>query len=201
MGAPRGHYGFTLVELTIVVVIVGLLIGGVLKAQDMLTSGRIARIDDDYRKVSTAIDAYRERYGVLPGDDPRASSRFNGSWAAADNGDGDGRIEGEWNSDDRASETRKAWKHLRGAGLLPGLADRASGAYEQPTHAFGGLIGIQQDDYNLDGPVVVFGTVQGNIAAAIESRADDGNPSTGAIQGSNSSRAYNPGRNYNLAFR
>ena len=64
--------GFTLVEIAIVLVIIGLLIGGVLKGREMITNAKIKRIENDFAGVSAAIYAYQDRYGVLPGDDPAA---------------------------------------------------------------------------------------------------------------------------------
>ena len=78
--------GFTLVEIAIVLVIIGLLLGGVLKGRDMITNAKIKRIENDFAGVAAAIYAYQDRYGVLPGDDPAASTRFAGTWRNADNG-------------------------------------------------------------------------------------------------------------------
>ncbi len=192
--------GFTLVEIAIVLVIIGLLIGGVLKGQEMITNAKVSKVENDYKGITAAILAYQDRYGVLPGDDPAASTRFPGTWTAADNGNGNGVIQGAWNSTNNTQESRKIWKHLRGAGFIKGPVNTTTAAYQQPSHAFGGLVGFEQGQYNLPGHVIVFGTLQGNIAQILESRGDDGRPSTGSIQGNNAAATYNLNTNYNLAF-
>jgi prepilin-type N-terminal cleavage/methylation domain-containing protein len=201
MGAPRDPQGFTLVEIAIVLVIIGLLIGGMLKGQEMITTGKVSRVENDYKSITAAILAYQDRYGVLPGDDPAASTRFPGSWAPADNGNGNGAIQGEWNSTNNTQESRKIWKHLRGAGFIRGPVDGTAASYQQPTHAFGGLVGFEQGLYNLNGHVIVFGAVPGKIDQILEARGDDGSPMGGSIQGHAALTTYNLAANYDVAFR
>jgi prepilin-type N-terminal cleavage/methylation domain-containing protein len=201
MGTRRKQQGFTLVEIAIVLVIIGLLIGGVLKGQEMITNAKVGKVENDFKGISAAILAYQDRYGVLPGDDPAASTRFAGTWSAADNGNGDGAIQGAWNGTVNTLESRKIWKHLRGAGFIKGPVDATAASYQQPSHAFGGLVGFEQALYGLPGTVVVFGALPGSIAQILEARADDGNPSTGSIQGHATQVAYVPATNYVTAFR
>lgn len=201
MGAPRKQQGFTLVEIAIVLVIIGLLIGGVLKGQEMITNAKVSKVENDFKGVTAAILAYQDRYGVLPGDDPAAATRFPGTWTAADNGNGNGVVQGGWNSTNNTQESRLIWKHLRGAGFIKGPVDGTAASYQQPSHAFGGLIGFEQGLYNLSGHVVVFGALPGDIDQILEARGDDGSPSGGSIQGHATQTAYNIATNYNLAFR
>ena len=193
--------GFTLVEIAIVLVIIGLLIGGVLKGREMITNAKIKRIENDFSGVSAAIYAYQDRYGVLPGDDPSASTRFAGTWTASDNGNGNGNISGGWNSTNNGNESRKIWKHLRGAGLIAGPVDSTDASYQQPSNSFGGLMGIDLNLYNLSGHNVVFGEIPGDIAQILEARGDDGVPSRGSIQSHASQTAYAIDTRYDVAFR
>ena len=55
------HNGFTLVEIAIVLAIVGLLIGGVLKGQEMITSAKLKRVQSDNANVGIALLSYQER--------------------------------------------------------------------------------------------------------------------------------------------
>ena len=201
MKAAHRQGGFTLIEIAIVLVIIGLMIGGVLKGQEMITNAKVSRVENDYKGVSAAILAYQDRYGVLPGDDPAAATRFAGTWSGADNGNGNGVISGTWNSTVNSDESRKIWKHLRGAGFIKGPVDNTAASYLQPSHAFGGLIGFEQNIYNLSGHVLVFGALPGNIGQILEARGDNGNPSSGSIQGSGAQTSYNINANYNIAFR
>ena len=191
--------GFTLVEIAIVLVIIGLLIGGVLKGREMITNAKIKRIENDFAGVSAAIYAYQDRYGVLPGDDPAASTRFSGTWRSADNGNGN--IAGGWSSTNNSSESRKIWKHLRGAGLIAGPVDNTDASYQQPSNSFGGLLGIDLNLYNLSGHNIVFGEIPGDIAQILEARGDDSVPSSGSIQAHNSQTSYAIDTRYDVAFR
>ena len=180
MPTQQRQSGFTLVEIAIVLVIIGLLIGGVLKGQEMITNAKIKGIENDFGGVSAAIHAYQDRYGVLPGD---------------------GNIQGGWNSTNNANESRKIWKHLRGAGLIAGPVDGTNASYQQPSNPYGGLIGVDLNVYNLSGHNIVFGEIPGDIAQILEARGDDGVPNTGSIQGHATQTAYNITQRYDMAFR
>ena len=75
--------GFTLIEIAIVLVIIGLLLGGVLKGQEMITNGKIKRSVNDFNGISAAYYSYLDRYAAFPGDDPNANARWGGDAADA----------------------------------------------------------------------------------------------------------------------
>ncbi|MDO8281802.1 MAG: prepilin-type N-terminal cleavage/methylation domain-containing protein [Thermodesulfovibrionia bacterium] len=64
----REQKGFTLIELAIVLVIIGIIIGAVLKGQDLIESARIKRFDNSMREWETAVWTYVDRKGTFPGD-------------------------------------------------------------------------------------------------------------------------------------
>src|SRR2546427_7806961 len=68
--------GFTLVEIAIVLVIIGLLLGGILKGQEMITQAKIKNAINDFNGVTVAVTSYQDRYRFLPGDDPNADTRW-----------------------------------------------------------------------------------------------------------------------------
>jgi prepilin-type N-terminal cleavage/methylation domain-containing protein len=64
--------GFTLVEIAIVLVIIGLLLGGVLKGQELINSAKVKNMIGDFRTVSSLIYAYQDRFKAFPGDQNQA---------------------------------------------------------------------------------------------------------------------------------
>src|SRR5258706_14626672 len=78
--------GFTLVEIAIVLVIIGLLLGGILKGQEMITQAKIKNVINDFNGVTAAVNSYQDRYRALPGDDLTAAGRWAGAQAGSGNG-------------------------------------------------------------------------------------------------------------------
>src|SRR5712691_8190609 len=89
--------GFTLVEIAIVLVIIGLLLGGILKGQEMITQAKIKNLINDFNGVTVALVSYQDRYRTLPGDDASADTRWT-TPSPAPKGDGNGTIGGKYNS-------------------------------------------------------------------------------------------------------
>jgi prepilin-type N-terminal cleavage/methylation domain-containing protein len=108
--------GFSLIEIAIVLVIVGLLLGGVLKGKELMTAARVRSLAQQQDEIKTAYFGFLDRYGALPGDYAKASSTITGIAATAacnnGNGDGDGLIETANN------EHTLVWEHLSKAGFL-----------------------------------------------------------------------------------
>lgn len=171
--------GFTLVEIAIVLIIIGLLLGGVLKGQELITSARIRNAANDFSGIAAAVYAYQDRYASLPGDDSGAAMRWG---ANVPNGDRSGTLGGEFCADPAgAVESVYFWRHLRLSGLVAG--DPASGA--QPQNALGGLIGVQTGAgaATATGGLVLCSTnLNGKIAEALDLQIDDGRPGTGALR-------------------
>lgn len=180
----RRQAGITLVEIAIVLLIVGLLIGVLLKGQEMILNAKLKKIDRDRSGIATATLTYQDRYRQLPGDDDRASVRFaiysdgvDDPLPAEIDGNADGSIDGDWIAVAN-SETSNMWKHLRASDLIPGGGDDAI----QPRNTYGGVIGVRDGSLLITGHVTIFGELEGAIAKIIESRLDDGSPESGQIQ-------------------
>src|SRR5688500_19858268 len=109
--------GFTLIEIAIVLVIIGLLLGGVLKGQELITGARVRNLIQQQDGVKAAYFGFLDRFRALPGDYGQATTTItNVSTAACNsgNGDGDGQIE------TTANENILSWEHLSKAGVLNG---------------------------------------------------------------------------------
>jgi prepilin-type N-terminal cleavage/methylation domain-containing protein len=178
--------GFTLVEIAIVLVIIGLLLGGILKGQEMITQAKIKNIIADFSGISAAYHGYQDRYRAIPGDDPNAATR----WAvapAATAGNGNGNVEGVYDNGGAACtaavEVCSWWDHLRRSGFVAG-----SGVL-QPFNAVTGLIGVQTGNGaggaalgGFSGLLMCSATLPDKIAIAVDAQMDDGVPSSGSVR-------------------
>ena len=191
--------GFTLVEIAIVLVIIGLLLGGVLKGQEMITSSKGKSVAADRNAVLAAYNMYTDRYKAMPGDDPQAgilTVAFNGlpigtqgrftaaqcGGAECVNGGGNGVLTGAWNgtvaaapANGNVAESAKFWQHLRAAGFFK---VEAGSYFTFPTNASGGLFGVQAANAYLGAPggsvQFITGNVPTNVAQALDVANDDG---------------------------
>ncbi len=157
--------GFTLVEIAIVLIIIGLLIGGIIQGQAMIQNARVKRLVSDFDGMRAAVLTYQDRFGQLPGDENNA----NTPTGDANNGNGNGQL----------AET-DGWEiaDLRLAGIL------AAGNTTFPQNAFGGTLRI--DWFNLSGNdnYIIASNIPAEVCQEIDTKYDDGVRTTGAIRGS-----------------
>ena len=168
--------GFTLVELTIVLLVIGLLLGGTLKGQSVVDNAKIKRMALDTAVFGNAIHTYRNLYHALPGDDPTASQR----WNEVSDGNGNGVVDGSWVPGSVKEETSLLWSHLRSAQLLPGSGTDA----ELPRHPMGGRSGIGDKALKLSGLAYCMEDVPARFAIGYDAQFDDGQWLSGRIRGS-----------------
>lgn len=132
----RSEDGFTLVELAIVLVIIGLIVGGVLVGQDMIKAAQVRSTVGQYEKYNSAINTFRTKYNGIPGDLRAASATNFGLTTRTGTdarGDGDGRVEGCDSSNAAAAgsqgcETVLFWRDLSFANLIDGAFSTATDA-------------------------------------------------------------------------
>jgi prepilin-type N-terminal cleavage/methylation domain-containing protein len=195
MATLGGNKGFTLVEIAIVLVIIGLLLGGVLKAQELINNTKVKNYAADFHNIPIMLYGYQDKFKALPGDDALAGtpSRPGSTLATTPAGTiGNGVINGVWDTATNTDESCLFWQHVRLAGLAPGSAtvDCSSPSSDYwPKNTNGGQIGIQSNV----GFVTMTGTMHGSYVICsknilgryilqLDALLDDGNPATGSVR-------------------
>ncbi len=185
--------GFTLVEIAIVLVIIGLLLGGVLKGQELINSAKVKNFINDFKTVPLFIYGYQDKFKALPGDDLNVATHLGSAAMAAGvtlltvtaTTQGNGRIEGNYNSTSKTDESVAFWQQVRLANLASGGVGFATPANDMPTNADGGLLGIQSTApiTGMSGSYFVCSEgIQGKFAKQIDITMDDGNTATGSVR-------------------
>ena len=199
---PQGRVGsrqagFTLIEITIVLVIIGLLVGGILKGRELINSARVRNLTNLNVGIQTAYYGFIDRYRQIPGDMPVAEAQTAIGDSSIDvGGNGDGQI-----NVNSYAEVSALWVHLSRAGFLQG--DFQGGAVNAasyksssiaPINPFNGymLLGRSRDYSTTTGKPKVgnpirLGLILGNnipvsIARELDVKIDDSKPLTGALR-------------------
>ncbi len=190
----RKQNGFTLIEIAIVLVIIGLLLGGVLKGQELIQSARVRNLASMQDGIKAAFFGFQDRFRALPGDYTGALAVANingvvaavpGCAVATGGGNGDGRIAA-------GGESIIAWEHLSKAGFITGAyvcAGTAAATTNTPTNVYNAFVQLVHDN---NWGLVTLGTDRHNvktgpsipvaIIAELDRKIDDGSPYTGTFQ-------------------
>ncbi len=189
--------GFTLIELAIVLVIIGLLLGGVLKGQELINSAKVKNMVQDFKNVQVYIYGYQDKFKAIPGDDHHSDTHVNGTNAATAGQTQNGIIQGAWNTATNTDESCVFWQHIRLAGLAPGptAVNCAANNTYQPRNADGGLIGVQGVSgfaiAGLSGSFVICSeSILGKFAEQIDTTMDDGVTNTGSVRATSDNAAW-----------
>lgn len=193
MTTMKRQSGFTLVEIAIVLVIVGLLLGGILKGQELINSARVRNLADQNAAVQAAYYGFIDRYRQIPGDWPAAAATtgigvtiVSPTSANA----GNGRVDdGDWD------EASGVWEQLAGAGFIAGnysgggTAANYTDGTRAPVNAFNGSVLLgRMDQYQDNGTAVErlafsFGNqIPAKILRELDVKLDDGRPLTGILR-------------------
>lgn len=188
--------GFSLVELAIVLIIIGLIVGGVLKGQDLVESARVNSIQTQLNEIRVASSTFLNKYDDLPGD--IADVTVVSSDTNLKSGNGNGRIEGaRMDAKQADSEAVGFWQQLRAANLLGGITDNAAANMAVANglaSKVGGIytitnetrFGSQAHWINLGrGTGVDGGVVSPTQMRGIDKKSDDGRPTSGNIGAAN----------------
>lgn len=214
--------GFTLIEIAIVLVIIGLLLGGVLQGQQLIENSRVRAAANDFDGIPAAMYSYLDRYGRMPGDDgPTATlaargAAWNGIVASAAIPDGV-IVSPAASTFTGANENGLMFRMLRASGFISGNPALA-GAAALPQNPFGGLTGFTNAQVmpvgatGLQGNKLCMSNVPGSAAIALDTQMDDGVGTTGRFRATDAAAGntapgaviaapYSEDSNYTVCFR
>jgi prepilin-type N-terminal cleavage/methylation domain-containing protein len=201
----RNQKGFTLVELAIVLVIIGIILAGIIKGQELIANAKIKRAVSAQKEITAAFYTYYDRYQFYPGDDRNAATR----WAAAGittatdsngfitNAPGVASTAPNFACVASGAEQCDLWNELRQAGIISGATTGAA-AFNNPQHPYGGAIAVSYQTINaVTRNWIHLQNIPADVAAIIDQQSDDGVWNTGTIRGS---AVYTTGTNVTLSF-
>ena len=206
--------GFTLVELSIVIIIIGFLIAGIAAGNALIKSAGMNRAINEFTNYKTSIYIFKNKYGYLPGDLPNAAAFFGCTDDAAPtgcNGNGDGQVTHGFSGVGEGNEMLRAWQHLSLAGMINGSYPGITTVNNQfdiginvPQSVYFSTKGffLCSDCFIPGDTTLILGgfiandlnadhSVSGKDAHNIDSKLDDGLPRTGNFYAVNQSYASN----------
>ena len=201
----RSLRAFSLVELSIVLVILGLLVGGALSGRSLIRAAEMRSIQTDFSKYLAAVHQFRDKYFALPGDMPNATAFWGAAHptpatcrdtpsttTATCNGNGNGEVKATGTS----WESSRFWQHLANAALIEGTYDGVDDEFGKSRYMNGGwqvnywgqysggtfdFTGFWGHDFELYDGDASYTTLTPAEAWNIDQKVDDGVPNTGKV--------------------
>jgi prepilin-type N-terminal cleavage/methylation domain-containing protein len=186
----KKEHGFTLIEIAIVLVIIGLLLGGVLKGQELITSARVRNIISQQDGVKAAFYGFVDRYRAYPGDYLATSAQANiPGCGACNGGNNNGKITANGVDGATIDEQIAVWEHLSRAGFINGSYAYASPetTASAPTNPYARYLQLIYDTQYAGATGSRHNLKTGNqipsdILAEIDRKVDDGVASAGSFR-------------------
>ena len=184
--------GFTLVEIAIVLVIIGLLLGGILKGQELINSARVRNMADMNAGIQAAYYGFIDRFRRVPGDWSKEPATAAIGVTIDGGGNDNGRIDNEVGTE--FTEPNALWEQLSKAGFLQGAytgnaATPSTTSNQTPLNAFNNVVilGRTADYLNVGTAQIRLNLVLGrgvpvDIARELDVKLDDGVPETGVLR-------------------
>lgn len=194
--------GFSLTEMSVVMVIIAFIIAGVLKGDSLIKAARLRAVISEVGKYRVAVNSFNAKYSAYPGDFDEGAEY----WTGSSSGDGNSKIEFLNTAGVPVYEGYMAWQHLAYTNMVdtPFLGTRTTGtailSADIPKSKTDGGYFFEYGSYGLnDSNVLVLGTpvnigvsdtdlrVDGNLTPAqafeIDTKSDDGSPISGSVRG------------------
>jgi prepilin-type N-terminal cleavage/methylation domain-containing protein len=190
----KRQQGFTLIEIAIVLVIIGLLLGGVLKGQELITSARVRNLISTQDGVKAAYFGFLDRFRALPGDYSQASTNISCGASPCSNGNNNGQIETTATpaSGSVVNENILVWEHLSKAGFINGsytYAVAPENTDSAPANPYSRYMQLSYDSTYEGTATTRHNLKTGNqipsdILVEVDRKVDDGKATTGTFRAS-----------------
>ncbi len=188
----KSQAGFSLIELAVVLIIMGLLMAGILKGRDLIESARLKRVMSQLNELRMATSAFLDKYDSLPGDFNKASTQIKPNLR---DGNGNGVVEGAGLA--AGTEALAFWSHLAEAGFIgsPGpVGEQNVGEFGKgaPESSLGGGFTVENNPHGFSGLWFILGKKHGDHgdgglltptqAMSIDKKMDNGHPTSGKVR-------------------